>query len=258
MSNKKEYKIEYIEDLKRLRDKLERGKFYFEDEPLFISLMQDLDFEAEHCYRDFQNYYAHMVRKEEGQSFKAISVDRPIIFNGNDFIIRNLYSINQPEAYAGLFCDTYGATSIEIHNLSIEKAKLHSRNGTTGLITQANGVTINNCHFDGEVSGKNCVGSFIGSCFGRASISNSDVSVKVNGRAGIGYLIGNAHQYEISTTTITGKIKYYDESQNILHNDNSIDLIVGWGNGISRVNDVIILNKGHQYMKQKKYKGRYI
>ncbi len=142
---------------------------------------------------------------DEGAGFSPIGTNNSEFkgyYNGNHYIITNLY-INRPEQdYVGLFGNIRNAT---MNNVGIEEAEINGYESIGGLMGQAYDSTISNSYSTGLVSGHLEIGGLVGYA-SETTISNSYTSVSVNGNSKIGGLLGFSTRSTINNSYSAGSV----------------------------------------------------
>ncbi len=110
------------------------------------------------------------------------------IFEGNNYIISNLYINNASRDYAGLFKDVAG----NIYNVGLVGVNVSGRSFTGGLASSQNSGTISNSYSTGSVTGFFSVGGLVGGAAGVIlnSYSSADVIGSDNRAGGLAGTIG--------------------------------------------------------------------
>ena len=125
------------------------------------------------------------------------------VFDGNGFIISNLY-INRPDDNTlGLFGQ---ASASEIKNLGITNINITAA-ATCGAIAGAiyNNSNIINCYSDGKINALDSVGGLAGD--GTCNVADSYSGVNITGRSYLGGIYGKAEDNSIINCYTTGDIK---------------------------------------------------
>ncbi len=144
------------------------------------------------------------------------------VFDGNDYVIRNV-DVNMPGSdYVGLF--GYLGTDGQIRNLGVEDVSIVGGNLVGGLVGFSYFASISNCRSTGSVSGTGSdVGGLVGHNYG--NISNSYTAGSVSGDSFVGGLVGsNDYSGTITKCYSTGSIS----------GDSYIGGLVAWNYGIIR------------------------
>ena len=134
-------------------------------------------------------------------------IDNPFMatFNGNGFVIRNLY-IKSNKDNVGLFGYVSGPTAI-IKSLGLENVYIENNENFTGSLVGYldNGGTIIQSHSNGKVIGNISVGGLVGYS-DTGNIISSNVSGSINGENYVGGLVGYSFVNTISLSWVTGVI----------------------------------------------------
>ena len=144
-------------------------------------------------------------------------------FDGNGYVISNLY-INRPDRnYVGLF----GSTDGTVKNIGVENINIIGKDYVGGLVGFNNGYNISNCYSTGTVRGNLNVGGLVGFKYG-SSISNCYSTSTVNGKETVGGLVGSTYNgSKINNSYSTGTVR----------GDINVGGLVGWNNAGSRINN---------------------
>ena len=139
-------------------------------------------------------------------------------FDGNGYVIKNLY-INRPtENFQGLFGYVYGSS---IKNVGLENVDVTGDIDVGGLVGLAkNGSTVSNSYATGSMNGTTSVGGLVGLAKDSSTVSNSYAIGSVTGDIDVGGLVGLAE----GSSTITDS--YYDK-------ETSGQSDIGKGDGIT-------------------------
>ncbi len=157
---------------------------------LYVVLENDLDF--------------------NGETFKPISVKARVHFDGQNHVIKNIYTYDAQWSNWGLFTVLTGG---EVKNLGLVNSYHFTSSGCAGCIAgEVSGdVTIDNCYSTGTVYA-GAGGGLIGTVTGKATITNSYslVNISVNNAAFyIGGLVGRVGSYNKATAgSVTVKNSY--------------------------------------------------
>jgi hypothetical protein len=112
-------------------------------------------------------------------------------FNGNGYVIYNLY-INRPDLdYVGLF--GYTSTLADIYDLGLINVDITGNNYVGGLTGNAYSQDTENCFVTGKVTGNDYVGGLLGN--NARNITNSFAMVNVNGHRYVGGLVGKNYSF---------------------------------------------------------------
>jgi len=125
------------------------------------------------------------------------------VFDGNDYVIRNV-DVNMPGSdYVGLF--GYLGMDGQIKNLSAEDISIVGRWSVGGLVGHSSVGTITNCYSTGSVSGNRYVGGLVGhSSVG--TITNCYSTGSVSGYGYVGGLAGHNEEATISNCYSAGSV----------------------------------------------------
>lgn len=125
-------------------------------------------------------------------------------FDGNGYVIRNLY-INRPdEDYQGLFGYVESSTST-IKNVGLENVNISGGNFVGGLVgSYYEGSAISNSYVTGSVRGNENVGGVVGEHCG--TLTNCYASVAVSGNGYIGGVVGE-HFGTLTSCYATGSAR---------------------------------------------------
>ena len=168
------------------------------------------------------------------------------VFDGNDYVIRNV-DVNMPSSdYVGLF--GYLGTGGQIRNLGVEDISVLGRRYVGGVVGYSSQDTISDCYsIGGNVTGDAWVGGLVGynssgtvsNCFSTGSVtggsyigglvgynssgtvSNCHSSGSVTGDDYIGGLVGRNSQGTISNSYSTGSVSGTDNYVGALVGENS-------------------------------------
>lgn len=176
------------------------GREFKSEKNSFIGfeLTKDLDFNNPDDYDDpalLETYTTGKGWQPIGTDSEGNSIPFEVTFEGNGFTISNLYIDNVEDFNNyGLFGKT-GVNSV-LRNLGLNNASITTESfNVGGLVGQAEGV-LENCHVNGEISGRNSVGLLVGSC-NAISISKcsslgevNGIDISVSDSFGVGGLIG--------------------------------------------------------------------
>ncbi len=135
-------------------------------------------------------------------------------FEGNDHAIKGI-SITNNGSVQGLF--RYLTATAIVKNLTVQGSILpEGSKKSIGGFAGSNAGTIENCHFQGEVSGNDYIGGLVGSNQVSGTIENCCVSGNVHGNHFIGGIAGENY----------GLIRNCknDSGINITANENSVDI----------------------------------
>ena len=121
-------------------------------------------------------------------------------FDGNGYVVSNLY-INRPDKdYQGLFGYLENAN---IKNIAVVNCEVTGKNYVGGLAGIEHG-TVSNCYATGNITGTSGIGGLIGCAYG---ITNSYATCTVTGTDKyIGGLVGLGRYAAISNSYATGKV----------------------------------------------------
>ena len=172
------YKIQNVEDLKKLAEKVNGGEAYANT---YFQLTANIDLKNEEWTPIGTKVYVGEFGQPESRYFQGT-------FDGNGHQIANLKISNGGE-YAGLFGNVWGAT---IQNCNVT-GEINGYNCTGGIVGYANNNThILNCSFQGNVEGD---GEERGGIVGHTSIgcdvSGCFVTGTVTGGKRVGGIAGN-------------------------------------------------------------------
>ena len=175
--------------------------------------------------RSYENCYIRLDNNIDLESYRWLSISKTDSydnifrgnFDGNGFVISNLY-INGPEdTWNGLFGSAINAT---IRNVILQNVNIIGWYNVGSLIGNATDCIIDNCHAHGIVKGVQFVGGLIGqipSQGNNALLSNSSMSGNIYGNILTGGLVGLP----------TGAVKNCYSNANIHFNGNPNDRIGG-------------------------------
>ena len=257
------YRIQYIEDLVNLSNKVNKGEAY---EEVYFTLERDLDFKQEESYRQYDRTdYGDIngvggtttlmdeLTNPEGTGFTPIGVGSTDgvtnrfngNFNGQDFTLSNLY-VNVTDMHAGLFglVGKAGSTNT-IKNLTITgnitKNGTKSHAGGLAASSSASNLIIENVHNKANVTNNsNYTGGIIAYVNENVNLSNSsnEGNITTNGTI-IGGIVGGSYgNATIENSTNENKI-----TVDALGTGNIfVGGIIGCNLSISNLNDVH--NKG--------------
>lgn len=123
-------------------------------------------------------------------------------FDGNGYVVKNLY-INRPnEDNQGLFGYCYNAT---IENVGLEGVNVTGKDYAGALVGDVYYYTnITNCYTTGDASGTCYVGGFAGFTQPGISITNSYSTGNASGNWGVGGFVGRANAGSITNSYSTG------------------------------------------------------
>lgn len=169
-TNEDPYKIENIEDLVKLSEKVNSGKSYNNQ---YFELTNKLDFQSDESYANSNNRYGDLNRDGKVESIKTElttsngfrtignTEEHPFegIFNGNDKTIKNLLiSINSEDEIimAGLFGNNKGKINNVkvIGNITINE-NLENKQIYIGMIVAKNEGIVQACNTEGEIKAIN-------------------------------------------------------------------------------------------------------
>ncbi|MFD0797029.1 GLUG motif-containing protein [Maribacter chungangensis] len=177
-----------------------------------FELTEDFDFENPDHYDDpslLESYTTGKGWEPIGFSSDDSFTEFDGVFEGNGFTISNIY-INNTEDFrsSGLF-GAAGANSI-IRNLTIENVSITTESFSVGGLVGTSIGIIEDCVVSGSVEGRNGIGLLVGS-FGGISISNCSSFGEVNG---IDLQIGTSTFRSGSVGGLIGSIFYIDNQIN--------------------------------------------
>lgn len=123
-------------------------------------------------------------------------------FDGNGFIIKNLYINRASSSFQGLFGDAFGAT---IKNVGITDCNItcHSHSGC--LAGWFDNLSVSNCYTSGKITGHKIIGGLIG-YLDAGSVFNCYSTAEVVGREKTGGLVGYFTGGAIYNSYSTGKV----------------------------------------------------
>ncbi len=127
-------------------------------------------------------------------------------YDGQGFIIRNLYINNPSKEYQGLF--GYLQNSV-IKNVRIENVEIHGGSMTGALAGFALKSTISKCSVEGgsgSIKGNNNVGGLIGYSYDGSEITRSHSLIDVEGNENVGGLVGMSYWSDISRSYSRGSV----------------------------------------------------
>ena len=169
------------------------------------------------------------IAPDTSASYEFQGVPFTGIFDGNDYVIRNV-DVNTPgRDYVGLF--GYLGTDGQIKNLRVEDTSILGRDYVGGLAARNRG-TVSDCYSTGSVSGNRYVGGLVGhssvgtiaNCYSTGSVSgdryvgglaghNEDATItncysagSVNGGLDVGGLVGENWWGTISNSYSSGSV----------------------------------------------------
>lgn len=182
-------------------------------------LVADLDFDtnADGVMSDADTFYDYDGDNLNNGWLPIGNYDSPFQanFDGNGFSISNLY-INRDfsdtetlGAFIGLFgLVTSDAEALEIRNLTLDGdlMQVAGDRNTGALVGETDfGITINNSHVEGTVSGEIITGGLVGYA-NNCTISDSTSSATVSGGAQTGGLVGLAIDGTLSNSSASGDV----------------------------------------------------
>ncbi len=171
------YKVTNTAEFLGMASKITTNDFY-------VALENDLDF--------------------AGVEYTPVSSNARIHFDGQNHVIRNVYTYDPKWDNWGLFKSFSG----EIKNLGIENSYHYVSSGCAGaLMGEAKDVTIENCYVTGQVYAA-AGGGMIGTVIGTTTITNSYSLVDVTGPANayLGGVVGRVGSYSGAPGTL--KVTY--------------------------------------------------
>ena len=129
-------------------------------------------------------------------------------FDGNGYIVKNLYINGPTKTFQGLFGHVSWASTIK--NMGLENVDVNGKDYIGGLAGDNNGY-ITNCYATGFVTGERYIGGLVG--INRGSVTDSYVTGSVTGNMSVGGLVGenygsvtdSYYDKETSGQTDTGK-----------------------------------------------------
>ena len=129
-------------------------------------------------------------------------------FDGNGYVVSNLY-INRPdEDYQGLFGRT---EDVLITNLGVENVSVTGDYYVGGLVGYVSGSsTVTNSYATGSVTGLGSVGGLAGTIWGSGTITNSYATGSVTGSGTSGGLTGFVRGFTITNSYATGSVTGVD------------------------------------------------
>ena len=120
----------------------------------------------------------------QGTSFEGV-------FDGRDFIVKNLHCVSSGENYIGLFGNV--GNDADIKDLRLIDINIDAGSGNyVGCLCGYNNGKISYCSVIGTVSGGFAVGGLCGESY-RNAITNCHANVSVEGNDTVGGLCGNFH-----------------------------------------------------------------
>ena len=171
-----------------------------EEDPWLIRTAENLDSIRYFCgeYVSGDNYFKQIADINlgispwsDGEGWEPIGNDFVIwdrSYDGNGYIIRNLF-INKPTSdLIGLFGRTNG---IELKNINISNANVTGYRYVGALVGKTDYTRIYNSSCSGIVNGYTYVGGFVGDVYTYTHIMNCYNKVEVTGIGRIGGLVGN-------------------------------------------------------------------
>jgi hypothetical protein len=135
-------------------------------------------------------------------------------YDGDNFIIRNLYINDSLSSYCSLFGTVYTPTLRNIHLENVLITACGNDSGSLfGYTTLLNDGSIYNCSATGIVNDSNTQSSYIGGLIGRISNSTKKIGVEkcyfngiVKGKDGIGGFIGHSWRNGIEKSYSVGEV----------------------------------------------------
>ncbi len=125
-------------------------------------------------------------------------------YDGNNFVISNLY-INRPtETGVGLFGGT--GTGVEIKNLGVTNVNIIGGTAVGGVVGDHRYGIVSESYSTGGVSGVENVGGLVGYIYGTGSVSKSYSTANVNGSALIGGLVGYLDEGTVNNSYSKGNV----------------------------------------------------
>ncbi len=133
-------------------------------------------------------------------------------FDGDGYVISNLYINRSSENYVGLFgyADPVNISGAEFSDIILENVDISGQNYTGALIGYLDDETVENSYSSGSVSGVDHVGGFIGSIFS-GKISKSYSTAIVSGDDRVGGFLGSTVISEIIYNYATGSVSGDDQ-----------------------------------------------
>ncbi len=124
------------------------------------------------------------------------------VFEGNDYVIKNLMVSRASRNEVGLF----GALAGTLRNLTLEQVDIdggvHGTGAAVGVL-MAN-ATVSGVHVSGEVEGSEAVGGLVGKAQEDGEISESSSTANVTGTRGVGGLVGNLIRESVVENSYVG------------------------------------------------------
>ncbi len=210
-----------IEDLNNIRNAL-AGNYI---------LMNDLDFNNNNSYEDSNN----MATYTTNEGWLPIGSDWENyfsgVFDGNNYVIRNLY-INRPENdYIGLFGNIDDTPSIR--KLGLEDIDIKGSTNIGGIVGISYSGNIENVYVTGAVEGnQHSVGGIVGYSYNYTDISNAYTDVDVKGTYHVGGIMGRARKdsnikdsFALGNITATDVQRSYDAGYLVGSVDPDADII---------------------------------
>lgn len=141
-------------------------------------------------------------------------------FDGQNYVIKNLF-INMPkEDFIGLFGYIYGG---EIKNIGLENINISSQSIAGGLAGENHNGAISNCYTTGVISGNDDIGGLVGFNQGDSIIRESYAAVTVfNSHNDVGGLAGE-NEGLIENCYATGNVSGDKDAGGLVGESNGID-----------------------------------
>lgn len=173
-----------------------------ESDPFQISTLDDLKYLSENqadwkkCFVLANNIDAAKTKQwNNGSGFSPIgnyfSERFQGVFDGKGFEIRNLYIDRLSEDYIGFFGALSG--SAKVMNIGFVDCEIYGRSKVGGFCAFTLSKRVENCFFNGSVTGTDMVGGFVANVWPGANISNCYFSgrVSIMGTGAGGFVFSN-------------------------------------------------------------------
>jgi len=184
-----------------------------EEDPYLVETAEHLDNVRNHLDAHFRQIsdidlseYADGEGWEPIGSFYDWDDNEPFLgsYNGNDYIITNLFIDRTDTDYVGLFA--YVGKDAELNNMALENVEVSGDSNVGGLVGYNNRGNITNSYATGDVSGDSDVGGLVG-YNNRGNITNSYATGDVSGDSYVGGLVGNNRNWaNITDSYATGHV----------------------------------------------------
>ena len=138
-------------------------------------------------------------------------------FDGNGYVVSNLYINRQNKDEQGLFgvIWTGEAKNLGIENVNIGLGLNFSYGGGLSAIVAPNS-SITNCYVTGSISGEAFIGGIAGEVFNDCNITNCYSNCSVSGEGVIGGLVGSVDRASINNSYSIGSVTGHDEVGGLL------------------------------------------